>query len=215
MAEGGMVVDHHGCDFFPERWFDLVIVLQTDNTLLYERLERRCTPRSLLQVVARLLEVAVAGLAAGARPHCSSTCDCACEPVSGTLKVPQAPEQAQALAQVLGLEVSPVLPCSMWPPDPGHYGVRRCCGRRGYSQKKVSGNVECEIMHVIAEEARESYRCAPDARASHCRRLACLSWLPPLSCPMQRPASSKEVAAVSPACIQGEVALGESASIWA
>ena len=41
MAEGGMVVDHHGCDFFPERWFDLVIVLQTDNTLLYERLERR------------------------------------------------------------------------------------------------------------------------------------------------------------------------------
>ncbi|KAK9844114.1 hypothetical protein WJX81_004783 [Elliptochloris bilobata] len=69
MAEGGVVVDHHGCDFFPERWFDLVIVLQTDNTLLYERLERR-----------------------------------------------------------------------------------------GYSQKKVSGNVECEIMHVIVEEARESYR---------------------------------------------------------
>ncbi len=41
IAEGGAVVDHHGCDFFPERWFDLVIVLQTDNTLLYERLERR------------------------------------------------------------------------------------------------------------------------------------------------------------------------------
>lgn len=41
VAEGGMVVDHHGCDFFPERWFDLVIVLQTDNTLLYERLEQR------------------------------------------------------------------------------------------------------------------------------------------------------------------------------
>lgn len=40
------------------------------------------------------------------------------------------------------------------------------CERRGYSQKKVSGNVECEIMHVIAEEARESYRCAADASAS-------------------------------------------------
>ncbi|KAK9828514.1 hypothetical protein WJX72_000496 [[Myrmecia] bisecta] len=69
VAQGGFVVDYHGCDFFPERWFDLVIVLQTDNTLLYERLEKR-----------------------------------------------------------------------------------------GYSQKKITENVECEIMHVIAEEARESYR---------------------------------------------------------
>ena len=25
MEEGGCLVDHHGCDFFPERWFDLVI----------------------------------------------------------------------------------------------------------------------------------------------------------------------------------------------
>jgi hypothetical protein len=35
-------VDYHSCDFFPERWFDLVVVLQTDNTILYERLEKRC-----------------------------------------------------------------------------------------------------------------------------------------------------------------------------
>lgn len=41
LAAGGAVVDYHGCDFFPERWFDLVVVLQTDNTLLYERLEKR------------------------------------------------------------------------------------------------------------------------------------------------------------------------------
>lgn len=41
MSRGGNVVDYHGCDFFPERWFDLVIVLQTDNTVLYERLEKR------------------------------------------------------------------------------------------------------------------------------------------------------------------------------
>ncbi|KAJ1546778.1 hypothetical protein HK096_004741, partial [Nowakowskiella sp. JEL0078] len=41
MQEGGKIVDHHGCDFFPERWFDLVIVLRTDNTVLYPRLERR------------------------------------------------------------------------------------------------------------------------------------------------------------------------------
>ena len=31
---------------------------------------------------------------------------------------------------------------------------------RGYHQKKIAENVECEIMHVIVEEARESYRWA-------------------------------------------------------
>ncbi|GFT05227.1 hypothetical protein NPIL_33081 [Nephila pilipes] len=41
MKEGGNVVDYHGCDFFPERWFDIVFVLTTDNTLLYDRLVRR------------------------------------------------------------------------------------------------------------------------------------------------------------------------------
>lgn len=68
MAAGGWVVDHHTCDFFPERWFDLVVVLQTDNTLLFDRLTKR-----------------------------------------------------------------------------------------GYSTKKVAENVECEIMHVVVEEARECY----------------------------------------------------------
>jgi broad-specificity NMP kinase len=29
---------------------------------------------------------------------------------------------------------------------------------RGYAEKKLSENVECEIMHVIAQEAMESYR---------------------------------------------------------
>jgi adenylate kinase len=68
LSAGGAIVDYHGCDFFPERWFDLVIVLQTDNSVLWGRLERR-----------------------------------------------------------------------------------------GYREKKVQENVQCEIMHVIAEEARESY----------------------------------------------------------
>ena len=31
--------------------------------------------------------------------------------------------------------------------------------KRGYDQKKISENVQCEIMAVIVEEARESYRC--------------------------------------------------------
>lgn len=41
MTQGGNVVDYHGCEFFPERWFDLVIVLRCDNTILYNRLEKR------------------------------------------------------------------------------------------------------------------------------------------------------------------------------
>lgn len=39
--EGGVVVDYHSCDLFPERWFDLVVVLTCDNKELYERLESR------------------------------------------------------------------------------------------------------------------------------------------------------------------------------
>ncbi|XP_071449325.1 adenylate kinase isoenzyme 6 [Hetaerina americana] len=41
MAEGGKIVDYHGCDFFPERWFDAVFVLRTSNTVLYDRLALR------------------------------------------------------------------------------------------------------------------------------------------------------------------------------
>lgn len=69
MAAGGVVVDHHSSDFFPERFFDLVVVLQTDNTLLYDRLKAR-----------------------------------------------------------------------------------------GYSEKKIQENVQCEIMHVPCEEAQRSYK---------------------------------------------------------
>uniref|UniRef100_A0A7E4VAU9 Adenylate kinase isoenzyme 6 homolog n=1 Tax=Panagrellus redivivus TaxID=6233 RepID=A0A7E4VAU9_PANRE len=39
--DGGYVVEYHGCELFPERWFDLVIVLRCDNTLLYDRLKAR------------------------------------------------------------------------------------------------------------------------------------------------------------------------------
>lgn len=41
MSAGGNIVDYHGCEFFPERWFDIVFVLRTDNSVLYERLENR------------------------------------------------------------------------------------------------------------------------------------------------------------------------------
>ena len=42
MGEGGVLLEHHSVDFFPERWFDLVLVLRTDNTVLFDRLTKRC-----------------------------------------------------------------------------------------------------------------------------------------------------------------------------
>ena len=67
-SEGGVVVDYHSCDIFPERWFDLVVVLTCDNSELYDRLKAR-----------------------------------------------------------------------------------------GYAERKISKNIECEIFHAIEEEARDSY----------------------------------------------------------
>ena len=34
---GGLIIEHHVTDIFPERWFDIVFVLRTDNNNLYER----------------------------------------------------------------------------------------------------------------------------------------------------------------------------------
>ena len=33
-----VIVDHQVTDFFPERWFDIIFVLRTDNTTLYDRI---------------------------------------------------------------------------------------------------------------------------------------------------------------------------------
>ena len=41
LSAGGVVLDYHSCDFFPERWFDLVLVLTTANDVLYDRLAAR------------------------------------------------------------------------------------------------------------------------------------------------------------------------------
>ncbi|KAF5280430.1 hypothetical protein FQR65_LT03239 [Abscondita terminalis] len=41
MSAGGNIVDYHSCELFPERWFDVVFVLRTDNTTLYDRLVSR------------------------------------------------------------------------------------------------------------------------------------------------------------------------------
>lgn len=37
----GAVVDYHSCDFFPERWFDLILVLRAKTEVLYDRLTSR------------------------------------------------------------------------------------------------------------------------------------------------------------------------------
>lgn len=41
MRKGGAIVDWHVNDIFPERLIDLVVVLRTDNTVLYDRLKSR------------------------------------------------------------------------------------------------------------------------------------------------------------------------------
>lgn len=41
MSAGGNVVEYHGCEFFPERWFNAVFVVRCNNTILYDRLEKR------------------------------------------------------------------------------------------------------------------------------------------------------------------------------
>ena len=69
MIEGKKIVDFHTCDFFPERWFHVIVVLRAATEHLYDRL------------VAR-----------------------------------------------------------------------------GYSEKKRTENIEAEIMNVVIDEARESYR---------------------------------------------------------
>ena len=39
--QGGVILEFHSCDFFPERWFDMVVLLRCDNTNLFDRLQER------------------------------------------------------------------------------------------------------------------------------------------------------------------------------
>lgn len=38
---GGIVADYHSCELFPERWFDLILVLRVDTHVLFDRLTAR------------------------------------------------------------------------------------------------------------------------------------------------------------------------------
>ena len=49
LGRGGLVVDYHACELFPERWFDLVLVLRVGTETLYDRLTARGYPEPKLQ----------------------------------------------------------------------------------------------------------------------------------------------------------------------
>ncbi|KZF23175.1 P-loop containing nucleoside triphosphate hydrolase protein [Xylona heveae TC161] len=48
VKQGGYIIDWHACDLFPRSWIDLVVVLRTDSTLLYDRLSARGYPQAKL-----------------------------------------------------------------------------------------------------------------------------------------------------------------------
>lgn len=49
LTKGGYIIDWHACDLFPRSWIDLVVVLRTDSTKLYDRLKARGYPEQKLQ----------------------------------------------------------------------------------------------------------------------------------------------------------------------
>ncbi|KAK0527644.1 factor activating pos9 [Tilletia horrida] len=46
---GGLLLDWHTCDLWPERWIDLVVVFRCDHTTLWDRLEKRGYAESKVQ----------------------------------------------------------------------------------------------------------------------------------------------------------------------
>ncbi|EGI63949.1 PREDICTED: adenylate kinase isoenzyme 6-like [Acromyrmex echinatior] len=61
MRKGGQIVDYHSADLFPVSWFDIVFVLRTNNTILYDRLKERGYNKKKLQsnVEAEIFEIVV------------------------------------------------------------------------------------------------------------------------------------------------------------
>ena len=49
VKQGGCIIDWHACDLFPQSWIDLVVVLRTDSTHLYDRLKARGYSEAKLQ----------------------------------------------------------------------------------------------------------------------------------------------------------------------
>ncbi|KAF8587261.1 P-loop containing nucleoside triphosphate hydrolase protein [Ramaria rubella] len=49
VKDGGIILDWHTCDIFPEQWVDLVAVLRCNHTLLWNRLQDRDYPLKKIQ----------------------------------------------------------------------------------------------------------------------------------------------------------------------
>merc|ERR1719324_929203 len=49
LESGGHAVDFHSVGFFPDDWFDLVVVLRADTEVLSDRLESRHYPESKIK----------------------------------------------------------------------------------------------------------------------------------------------------------------------
>lgn len=48
VSKGGFVVDYHACDLFPQRWFELVLVVRASTEVLFDRLSARNYSQSKL-----------------------------------------------------------------------------------------------------------------------------------------------------------------------
>mmetsp|Transcript_20740 Transcript_20740/g.50892 ORF Transcript_20740/g.50892 Transcript_20740/m.50892 type:complete len:188 (-) Transcript_20740:240-803(-) len=59
MVEGGNIVDFHTSDFFPERWFHLVVVLRASTQNIFDRLSNRNYPSKKVteNVQAEIMQV--------------------------------------------------------------------------------------------------------------------------------------------------------------
>ena len=57
--QGGLLFEFHSSDFFPVRFFDLVVLLRCDNTQLHDRLQARGYPPNKIMenIDCELLEV--------------------------------------------------------------------------------------------------------------------------------------------------------------
>ena len=62
VKDGGCIIDWHACDLFPESWIDLVVVLRTDSSQIYDRLKARGYPETKLQenLDSEIMEVILA-----------------------------------------------------------------------------------------------------------------------------------------------------------
>jgi adenylate kinase len=63
VGAGGCLIDFHSCDLFPESWIDLVVVLQTDHSILWNRLEARYPSTTPAKTLFRMRLICASGYA--------------------------------------------------------------------------------------------------------------------------------------------------------